>query len=97
MSNQPKNNKLNYLIDPTFNKVNRFYVSHFRMKTIEHIFKSIIRQMLKWKTLNKTIKNKTGTCEKIIEMRKNDDYTLYYDYFLNHYKFIEKDLSKQIK
>ena len=29
MSNQTKNNNLNYLIDPTFTKVNRFFVLSF--------------------------------------------------------------------
>ena len=29
MSNQTKNNNLNYLIDPTFSKVNRFFVLLF--------------------------------------------------------------------
>ena len=29
MSNQTKTNDLNYLIDPTFNKVNRLFISSF--------------------------------------------------------------------
>ena len=47
------------------------------------------------------IKNKEETYEKIIEMRKNNDYTtgnlLDYEYFSNHYRLIVIDLSKQIE
>ena len=32
MSNQTKTNNLNYLIDPTCNKVNRLFVLSFKMK-----------------------------------------------------------------
>ena len=34
MSNQTKNNNLNYLIDPTFTNVNRLFVLTFEMKMI---------------------------------------------------------------
>ena len=40
MTNQTKNNKLNYLIDPTFTKVDCFSY-HLKMKTIERVFQSI--------------------------------------------------------
>ena len=30
MTNQTKNNNLNYLIDPTFNKINRLFVLSFQ-------------------------------------------------------------------
>ena len=47
------------------------------------------------------IKNKEETHEKNIDMSKNNDYTtgnvLDYKYFLNHYKLIAIDLSKQIE
>ena len=47
------------------------------------------------------IKNKEETYEKIIEMRKNIDYTtgnlLDYDYFSKRYKLIAIDLRKQIQ
>ena len=33
MSNQTKNNKLNYLIDPTFTNVNRLFVLSFENET----------------------------------------------------------------
>ena len=47
-----------------------------------------------------TVKNKKPY-EAIIEMSKNNDYTtgnlLDYEYFKDHYKLIEIDLSKQIE
>ena len=48
MSNQTKNNNLNYLIDPTFTNVNRLLVLTFEiMKMIELLFQSIMYQKLK--------------------------------------------------
>lgn len=45
------------------------------------------------------IKDKEKLHEKIIEMRRNTDYTrwnlLDYQYFSEHYKLIDIDLSKQ--
>ena len=47
------------------------------------------------------VKNKGETCEKVIEMGKNNDYTtsslLDYEYFSKHYKLIPIDLNKQIE
>ena len=47
------------------------------------------------------IKNKEKTCEKTIEMSRNNYYTkgnlLDYEYFSNNYKRIIKDLSKQVE
>ena len=49
--------------------------------------------------LDVPIKNKEKTCENIIEMSRNNDYTtdnlLNYIYFSNHYKLITINLSKQ--
>ena len=45
MSNQTKNNNLNYLIDPTFTNVNRLFV--LKMKMMELLFQNIIYQKLK--------------------------------------------------
>ena len=47
MSNQTKNNHLNYLIDPTFTNVNRLFVLSFEMRKIELLFQSIMYQKLK--------------------------------------------------
>ena len=38
ISNQTKNNSLNYLIDPTFTNVNRLFSYLLEMKKIEHLF-----------------------------------------------------------
>ena len=46
MSNQTKNNNLNYLIDPTFTNVNRISY-HLKMKMIEVLFQNIMYQKLK--------------------------------------------------
>ena len=47
MTKQTKTNNSNYLIDTTFNKVNRLLSCHLKMKKIEHLFQSIICQKLK--------------------------------------------------
>ena len=47
MSNQTKNNDLNYLIDPTFTNVNRIFVLSFEKKLIELLSQNIMYQ--KWK------------------------------------------------
>ena len=46
-----------------------------------------------------SIENGEKTCETIIQMRRNNDYTtgnlLDYEYFSRYYKLIETDLSKK--
>ena len=51
MTNQTKNNNLNYLIDPTFTKVNRLFVLLFENENDRTFFQSIMCQMSKQKTL----------------------------------------------
>ena len=46
MTTRAKTNNFSYLIDPTFNKVNKFVLS-FEKKKIEHILTSIKHQKLK--------------------------------------------------
>ena len=46
MTNQTQNNNLDYLINSTFTKVNRLSY-HLKMKTIEHLFQSIMHQVSK--------------------------------------------------
>ena len=46
MTNQTKNNNVNYLIDPTFTKVKRLSY-RLKMETIEHLFQSIMYQRFK--------------------------------------------------
>ena len=45
MTNHAKTN--NYLIDPTFNKVNRLFSYHLKMRKAEYLFQTITHQ--KWK------------------------------------------------
>ena len=47
MTNQTKNNNLNYLIDPTFTKSIYCLSYLLKMKTIEHLSQSIMYQIFK--------------------------------------------------
>ena len=47
MSNQTKNNNLNYLIDPTFTNVKRLFVLSFENENHRTLFQNIIYQKLK--------------------------------------------------
>ena len=81
------------------------------MKNIEHLFQSIMYQMLKQKDFDVLIdgksffdapvKNKEEAHKKIMSISKNNDYTtgnlLDYEYFSKHCKLIAIDVSKQIK
>ena len=40
MTNQTKTNNLHDLIDPTFNKFNKFSSYHLKIKKTEHLFQS---------------------------------------------------------
>ena len=54
MTIQPKNNNLNYLIDPTFMNVNRLFVSLFQeivILTVDTLFQIIMYQRLESMTL----------------------------------------------
>ena len=111
MSNQTKNNNLNYLIDPTFTNVNRLFVSTFENEDDRTSFSKCYISKVEIKDFNVLmdgkpffeipIKNKEEAYEEIIEMSKNNDYTtgnlLDYEYFKDHYKLIAIDLSKQIE
>ena len=107
MSNQTRNNNLNYLIDPTFNKVNRFFVLSFKNEDDITSFSKYYVPSVGTKDFNlpidqksffdNPIKNKEEAYEQIIEM--SNEYTtgnlLHYEYFSKHYKLIAIDLSKQ--
>ena len=109
ISSQTKNSNLNYSIDPRF-KVNRLFVlsyeneddrtsfSKYYMPTVEIKDYNVL---VDGKNLYVSIKSKEETYEKIIEMRKNNEYTtgnlLDYEHFSNHYKLIATDLSKQME
>ena len=111
MSNQTKNNSLNYLIDPTFTNVNRLFVLTFEHEADRTSFSKYYLPKVGIKdfiVLNDgkpffevPVKNKEEAYEAIVEMSKNNDYAtgnlLDYEYFKDHYKLIAIDLSKQIE
>ena len=47
MTNQTKTNRLNHLIDPTFNKVHRLFVLSFENEEDKTLFQNIMYQKLK--------------------------------------------------
>ena len=47
MTNQVKNNNLNYLIDPAFTKVNRLFVLSFENENNRTSFQNIMYQLFK--------------------------------------------------
>ena len=64
MTNQTQNNNLNNLTDSTFAKANRMFVFHLKMKTIEHLFESIMYQISILKTLMyKSMEKVSLTCQ----------------------------------
>ena len=106
--NQPATNNLNFLIAPTFNKVNGLFVlafpneedrssfSKYYMPTVE--IKDYVLIVLK-PFYDIPIKNKEQTYKAITELFNHDIYTtgnfLTYECFCNHYKLMAIDLSKQ--
>ena len=109
MTIQPKNNNLNYLIDPTFMNVNRLFVLSFlRNNNTDsryyfsnyYVPKAIINDfnvLIDGKSFfDLPVKDEEETYEKIID---NNDYTsgnlLDFAYYKKHYKLIAIDLSKQ--
>ena len=113
MSNQNKNNNLNYLIDRTFTNMNILFVSTFENEDDRTSFSKfyVPKVEVEMKDFNVLIdgkpfleipvKNKEEAYEAIIEMSKNNNYTagnlLDYEYFKDQYKLIALDLRKQIE
>ena len=111
MTNQTKTNNLNYLIDPTFTKINRLFALLFGNEEERASFLKYYVPKVQIKDFNVLIdrksfldvpvKSKEEAYEKIISISKNNDYTtgnlLDYEYFSKHYKLIAIDLCKQIK
>ena len=110
MTNQTQNNKLNYLIDPIFTKVNRLFVLSFKNDDDRTSFSKYhvsnvqikdFNRLIDGKSFFDIIKNRKETFEQTIEMGRNNDYTagnlLDYEYFSKHYRLIAIDLSKQIE
>ena len=108
MSNQTKNNNLNYLIDPTFTNVNRLFVLTFENEDDRTSFSKYYLPKVEVKDFNVLIDGKpffeipVKTKEQaIIQMSKNNDYAtgnlLEYEYLKDHCRLIAIDLSKQIE
>ena len=109
MTNQAKTNNLNYLIDPTFNKVNRLFVLSFENEDDRTSYSKYYTPKVEIKYVNVLIdgksfldvpiKNKEKTYETNIELSKNNDYTLGnlldYEYLPEHYKLVAIDLRKK--
>ena len=84
VSNQTKNNNLNYLIDPRFTKVDRLFALSFKNENDRTSFSKYYTPNVEIKDFNVLIdsksffdvpvKNKKETYEKIIEISKNSDY-----------------------
>ena len=111
MSNQTKNNNLNYLIDPAFTNVNRIFVLSYENENDGNPFSKYYVPSAEIKDFNVLtdgepffeipVKNKKEAYEAIIELSKNNHYTtgnlLDCEYFPKHCKLISIDLSKQIE
>ena len=112
MSNQNKNNNLNYLIDPTFSNVNKLFVLSFENEDDRTSYYKYYLPSVEIKDYNVlidgnaffelTVKNIEETYEKIIQITDHSGYhtrgnLLDYEYFKEHYKLIAIDLSKQIE
>ena len=102
-------NNLNILIDPTFTNVNRSLVLAYQNADDRQSFSQFYLPEVMVKDYNVIIdklaffdlpiKPEEGAYEKIIDIRRNNEYTtgnlLDYDYFKKYYKLIAIDLSKQ--
>ena len=112
MSNQNKNNNLNYLIDTTFSNVNRLFVLSFENEDDRTSYYKYYLPNVEIKDYNVLIdgnalfglpiKNIEETYEKITQITDHSGYytrgnLLDYEYFKEHYKLIAIDLSKQIE
>ena len=112
MSNQNKNNNLNYLIDTTFSNVNRLFILSFENEDDRTSYYKYYLPSVEIKDYNVLIdgnaffelpiKNIEETYEKIIQITDHSGYytrgnLLDYEYFKEHYKLIAIDLSKQIE
>ena len=92
MSNQTRNNNLNYLIDTTFTNLNRLFVLSFENENDKASFSKYYVPKVEIKYFNVLIDGKPffkeEAYEAIVEMSKNNDYTtgnlLDYEYFKDH-------------
>ena len=95
MSNQAKTNNLNYLIDPTFNKVNWLFVLSFENEDNRTSFSNYYTPKVEKKAFNVLIKDKRflhvpiknkDAYEKIIEMSKNKITQLAIYWIMNNFQ-----------
>ena len=88
MTIQPKNNNLNYLIDPSFTNVNRLFVLSFSRNNstdsrysypnyyVPKVKINDFNVLIDWKSFfYLPVKNEEEAYKKIIEMNNNSDYT----------------------
>ena len=97
--NQTANN-LNFLIDPTFNNVNRLFVLAFPNEEDRNCFSKYYNVILDGEPFYEIpIKNKEETYKAITELTRNDllrtGNEINFEYFCNHYKLIAIDVNKQ--
>ena len=112
MSNQNKNNNLNYLTDPTFSNVNRLFVLSFENEDDRTSYYKYYMPNVEIKDCNVLIDGNAffelpvrdieETYEKIIQIMDHGGYytrgnLLDYEYFKEDYKLIAIYLSKQIE
>ena len=109
MINQTATNNLNFLIDPTFNNVNRLFVLAFPNEEDRRSFSKYYTPTVEIKDYNVIIdgepfyeiqiKNKEETYKAITELIRNDllrtGNEFNFEYFCEYYKLIAIDLSKQ--
>ena len=110
MSNQTKNNNLNYLIDPTFSNVNRLFVLSFENEDDRTSYYKYYMPNVEIKDYNVLmdgnafselpIKNIEETYEKIIQITDHSGYytrgnLLDCEYFKEHYKLNAIDLIRK--
>ena len=109
MTTEAVNNNSNILIDPTFTNVNRLFVLAYQNADDRQSFSQFYLPNVMVKDYNVIIdqlaffdlpiKTEEEAYEKIIDISRNNEYTignfLDYDCFKKHYKLIAIDLSKQ--
>ena len=107
--NQTTTNNLNFLIDPTFNNINRLFVLAFPNEEDRRSFSKYYTPIVEIKDYNVIIdgepfyeipvKNKEETYKAITELVRNDllraGNEFNFDFFSEHYKLIAIDLSIQ--
>ena len=109
MINQTATKNLNFLVDPTFNNVNKLFVLAFPNEEDRRSFSNYYTPTVEIKDYNVIIdwqpfyeipiKNKEKTYKAITELIRSDilrtGNEFNFQYFCEHYKLIAIDLSKQ--